>query len=106
MARLIVMSLLAAVFVVALTAAKDAFLTWWTTPLPTPPPQTDDILRAVLAACAAVGMNAEAIGPHTDLVVAGKLKDVLYMAGETLGKDVELRTVQDVVEWLAEAPPA
>jgi hypothetical protein len=100
---LIVIPLLTAVFVVAVLVAKDALAAWWKGRRPASP---DDVVAAVREACAAVGLNADAMTLETDLLKAGRVHDVLHLAGARLGKDVELRTVGDVVDWLLEAPRA
>lgn len=66
--------------------------------------RVDPIITAVYQAAADVGLNRDALKPDTDLVSTGKLYEVLYHAAKALGKNHELRTVQDVIDWLREAP--
>ncbi len=63
-----------------------------------------EIELAVFAACAAVGLNASALTLASDLQSTGKMQEVLHIAARHLGRNPELRTVQDVCDWLAEAP--
>lgn len=101
-------ALLTAVLVVVALVAKDKALGLWhdyrTRRLPPPPDKSPLIIDAVIEACAEVGLNREALREDTELLVAGRVNDVLQIAGRKLGKDVELRTVGDVIDWLAEAP--
>ena len=70
----------------------------------TPDPTDLEICGAVSDACRYVGMNVDTLTPETNLLDAGKVYDVLHHAAHALQKDHELRTVQDVIDWLAEAP--
>ena len=65
-----------------------------------------DLEVAVLEACAYVGLPAEHYSKDMDLKGTGKLYAVLHRAAHTAGKDHELRTPQDIIDWLAEAPEA
>jgi hypothetical protein len=94
--------------VVALIAANVAtlagYLYWQSRQKRTPIDQAA-IAAAVVDACARVGLSTEhACRPDFDLVATGKLYSVLHHAAAALGRDPELRTVQDVIDWLAEAP--
>lgn len=75
---------------------------------PVPPPAPVQIegaeLNAVRQAYEAMGLPREQFDPSVNLVPTGKLYEILYHASAALGKDHELRTVQDVVDWLREAP--
>ncbi len=83
------------------------FLRGWADYLePLPPPSSDAILVAVKDACADVGLNASDVTAQTNLAQTGKLYAVLHHAAYRLGKDHELVTVGDVVDWLQEAPTA
>ncbi len=59
-----------------------------------------------MQACADVGLNAEGFTGATDLVALhpAKAVEVLHLAASRLGKRPELRTVDDIVSWLLEAP--
>ncbi len=70
---------------------------------------SDDTVRAaVLQACADVGFNMDALTPSTDLVAIhpAKAMEALHQAAQRLGKKPELRTPQDIADWLSEAPNA
>lgn len=94
-----------------------SFLLWlgtylvqrFTPPVPPPPPPLPlpptEIRVAVLRACVDEGLNIDRLSDDSDLVSTGKLYAVLHHAAIGLGKDHELRTVGDVIAWLAEAPP-
>ncbi len=71
---------------------------------PTLPASGGDILVAVRSACADAGLDADALTPQTNLAQTGKIYAVLHHASVRLGKDHELVTVGDVVDWLQEAP--
>ncbi len=64
------------------------------------------VRHAVMQACADVGLNADGFSGATDLVALhpAKAVEVLHLAASRLGKRPELRTVDDVVSWLLEAP--
>ncbi len=100
-------ALLTAVVVLAVLAAKETIMWFWhRTSLWGSSRAQDDVFAAVVGACRELGLNWEAMRPTTDLKATGRLVDVLTLAAERLGKDHELRTVQDVCDWLAEAPTA
>ena len=63
-----------------------------------------EVVRVVLQACADVGLNRATVTLDTDLVKCDRVLAVLQHAAEALGKDPRLRTVGDVVEWVARAP--
>ncbi len=63
-------------------------------------PRPDPIVQAVRMAYLQVGLPAEQFSPSFDLLRAGKLADVLHLAGTRLGVDTELNTVEDVVNYL------
>lgn len=67
--------------------------------------ETETIAAEVYRACAHEGLPADALTDATDLIPTGKLYAVLHHSANALGKDHELRTVQDVIDWLAVAPP-
>lgn len=80
-------------------------LSWLLAKLEAPAPSdAAEVWAVVRQAYADVGGNPEAIGPGFDLAASGKLYEVLNLSGVRLGKDHELRTADDVVDWLMEAP--
>lgn len=68
------------------------------------PVVTAEIRQAVYESAADVGLHRESLNDSTDLTRTGKLYEVLYTAAHRLHRDCELRTVEDVMTWLAEAP--
>ena len=70
------------------------------------PPVFDDtaLFAAVKDAAYRTGLNADALTRETNLKATGKLEAVLHDAALTLEKNPELTTVQDVMDWLKEAP--
>lgn len=95
-----------AVFVLAVLFAKDRIVACWIARHQPPPVVHDNtaIFSAVQQAAQTIGMNGAALTPASDLVASGKVYDLLHHAAIALGKDHELRTVQDLIDWLAEAP--
>ena len=82
----------------------EKLIAWWKgTPVPVP---VDEVREAVYRACAAAGLDADALTDKSDLKATGKLYAVLHVAAITAGKDHQLRTVGDVIDWLKEAPKA
>lgn len=92
-----------AVCVVVILTIKEAIrsrlIAWRSQPL-----SEGIIVAAVHRACIQVGLPAEQLTSQFDLVQTGKLYEVLHYAAATLSKDHELRTVGDVIDWLAVAP--
>lgn len=92
--------------------AVPGVILWWQEcrqpdPVPAPPPLVADeapIIAAVRRVFEAEGLPREQFDPAFDLASAGKVYAVLHHASAALHKDCELRTVQDVVDWLREAP--
>lgn len=79
-------------------------VTTFTPPPPPPPvPTSQEIRLAVWATCVAVGLHAESLTDETDLLRTGKLAEIAHLAALRVGKNLELRTVGDVIEWLKEA---
>lgn len=70
------------------------------------PPAPIEVWAAVAQACKDAGLNAALLTGSTDLVATGKLYPILHHAAVALGKDHELRTIDDVVDWLVQAPQA
>lgn len=68
------------------------------------PPTDAVILLAVRRAYQDEGLNVAVFAPSLDLVATGKIYAILHHAAVQLHKDHELRTVQDVLDWLTEAP--
>jgi hypothetical protein len=68
------------------------------------PPTDAAIYAAVRRAYQDEGLNLAVFAPDLDLVSTGKVHAILHHAAKDAGKDYELRTVQDVCDWLAEAP--
>lgn len=98
-------AILTAVVVLAVNVGTLALYQWWQArqvviPVTTPA----DITAAVRMACLRVGLPEGQLSNGFDLVSTGKLYAVLHHAALLLGKNHELRTVQDVIDWLAEAP--
>lgn len=89
------------------TTWLQIWLRRWLLWLEAPPlPNALAVRMAVWQACGEVGLDVEHLTSRSDLVRTGKLYDVLHHAASALHKNHELRTVQDVIDWLQEAPTA
>lgn len=71
-----------------------------------PPPADDPVIEALRFAFNECGVSLDMLHPEVDLTSTGKVYNILVTAARRLQRDHELRTVQDLIDWLEEAPRA